>query len=95
MTDTLLEPFRAPHAPFAQHRSFDVSQFVVTRDYGKNGFESVSHPEWTRESIIRDIIEGQVDRVVSVVEFNSVEGWSNDITDDIRMSVIARQAVAA
>lgn len=69
---------------FAPHRTFDASSFVVTRDFGPLGCESVSHPEWTLRSIIRDIIELQIDRVVSVVEFNPVEGWSKDITDSVR-----------
>jgi hypothetical protein len=80
------------HPRFKPFYPIDASQFVVTRDFGNLGFESVSHPEWTRESIVRDIIELQIDRVASVSEFNPVEGWSKDITDDIREAVEARLA---
>lgn len=72
---------------FSPLHPIDASQFVVTRDYGKLGLESVTSPDTTRASIVRDIVSGEIDRVASVVEFNPVEGWSKDITDDIRDAV--------
>lgn len=80
---------------FAKHQSFDCSQFVVTRDFGALGLESVMHPEATMNSVAFDIVAGQIDRVVSVVEFNVVEGWARDITDDIRDAVRGKREVAA
>lgn len=78
-------PFKAP----------DQSFFIVTRDFGKLGFESVSDPDATRESIISDIATGQIDRVAYVIECNPVEGWSCDCTADIFESVAARLVEAA
>jgi hypothetical protein len=62
----------------------DQSFFLVMRDFGKLGFESVTDPNATRESIVRDIASGQIDRVAYVIECNPVEGWSREITSDIK-----------
>lgn len=73
----------------------DQSYFIVMRDFGKLGFESVSDPDMTRDSIINDIATGQIDRVAYVIECNPVEGWSHDITDGINEAVAERIARAA
>ena len=93
MTDTLLEPFRAPHAPFAQHRRFERPIYVVLRDFGKLGIEGVTDPSDTRETIINDIASGQIDRVISVTEIIGSE--ASDITEIIRDAVEARVQRAA
>lgn len=83
---------------FAPHRTLDQSSFIVMRDFGKLGFESVTSPDDTRDSIIESIAQRQIDRVVSVVEYNVVEGWSKDITADIRDAVeqlVVERALAA
>ncbi len=58
----------------------DQSLFIVMRDYGRLGMESVSDPDMTREGIVRDIVSGQIERVVYVIEVNAAEKWSRDIT---------------
>lgn len=69
--------------------NFDRPQFMVVRNFGDLGLESVTHPnEDTRESIIEDIATGQIDRVVAVFELNPVEGWSRDLTAEIAEAVI-------
>lgn len=83
---------------FAPHRSPDQSSFIVMRDFGRLGLESVTSPDDTRDSIIESIAQRQIDRVVSVVEYNVVEGWSKDITADIRDAVeqiVVERALAA
>lgn len=83
-----------PHQAFVQHRTFTLPLYIILRDFGKLGFESVSDPEATRASIIDDIASGQIDRVVSVIEVFADEGHSRDVTDDIREAVEARCALA-
>jgi hypothetical protein len=73
----------------------DQSFFIVTRDYGKLGFESVTDPDATRDSVINDIASGQIDRVAYVIECNPVEGWAHDITADINEAVADRLIKAA
>jgi len=65
------------------HAAPDQSLFIVTRDFGKLGLESVTDPAATRETIINLIATHQIDRVAFVVECNPVEGWSRDITSDV------------
>lgn len=67
---------------FAPHRTFTAPVYLVTRDFGKLGFEAVSDPEATLSSIVDDISRGQIDRVVSVTEIH--EGIAIDITDAVR-----------
>lgn len=33
--------------------------------------------------IVKDIADGQIEDVLTVIEFNPVEGWSNDVTADV------------
>ena len=40
------------------------------------------------KSIIRDISEGQYSNPVRVVAFNTAEGWSRDVTEDIAREMI-------
>jgi hypothetical protein len=61
----------------------DRSLFIITRDFGALGLESVTDPNATLGSIINDIATGQIDRVAFIVECNAHEGWSKDCTDDI------------
>jgi hypothetical protein len=36
-----------------------------------------------RATLIRDLLEGQYDNPVRVVAFNTAEGWSRDVSEDI------------
>ena len=40
--------------------------------------ESIDHP-----TLINDLLSGQYDKVLRVVAFNPVEGWSRDASEDI------------
>lgn len=75
--------------------NFDHSLFMVIRNFGDLGMESVTQPTDTRESIVKDIATGQTDRVVAVFELNPVEKWSRDITADIAEAVIMFNAKRA
>lgn len=67
--------------------------YIVMRDFGKLGFESVTDPDMTRASIAGDIATGQIDRVAYVIEAFPLEGSSRDITDDI-FEAARKQAAA-
>lgn len=68
----------------------DQSLYIVMRDWGKLGLESVTEPDMTRESIAHDIRKGQIYAVVYVIECNPVEGWARDVTAEIN-EMAARQ----
>jgi hypothetical protein len=48
--------------------------------------------EADRETIIRDIIGGQYEKAARVVAFNTAEGWSRDISEDIAREIVERRA---
>ena len=39
--------------------------------------------EADRETLIRDLVEGQYSHPVRIVAFNTTEGWSRDVTKDV------------
>jgi hypothetical protein len=82
----------SPQPRFAPHHPATGRFYVVTRDYGRLGRESVSDPEWTANSIVRDIAAGQLDRVSQVLVLE--DGVYADITDDIREAVEAQRVAA-
>lgn len=43
-----------------------------------------------RESIIRGFISGQYENALRVVSFNTAEGWSRDVSEDIASEIIDR-----
>ena len=46
--------------------------------------------EANRESIIRNFLSGQYGNAVQVVAFNTAEGWSWDVSEDIAREVLQR-----
>jgi hypothetical protein len=48
------------------------------------------HDELANEpAIIEWLIEGQFDHPLRVVAFNSAEGWSRDVTEDVALKLLA------
>lgn len=45
-----------------------------------------------RQSTIQQIASGEFPDLVQVLEFNPVEGWSRDVTEDVAMEVSTRWA---
>jgi hypothetical protein len=43
-----------------------------------------------RETIIRNFLSGQYSNALRVVAFNTVEGWSRDVSEDIAGEVLER-----
>jgi hypothetical protein len=65
---------------------------IVLADFGQGGqaFLETEPRDATFERAVADIIEGQVDRVVAVVQLNPSEGWSRDVTEDTAQAVSDR-----
>jgi hypothetical protein len=77
-----------------RRHTWDKSLFVVMVDYGKFGVESITKPDMTRASLIKDIFDGQFERIIGIFELNPVEQWSRDITSEIldEVEVLAEAA---
>jgi hypothetical protein len=73
-------------------RSDDITVYLVLNDNGKLGLAYVETDpaEADRESIIRNFLSGQYGNAVQVVAFNTAEGWSWDVSEDVAREVLQR-----
>jgi hypothetical protein len=71
--------------------SDDVTVYLVLNDY-KTGLAYVetAPAEADRETIIRNFLTGQYGDALRVVAFNTAEGWSRDVSQDIAGEVLER-----
>jgi hypothetical protein len=66
--------------------SFDRDIYLVLDDFGDRlGWAwpetDVAHTD--RATVIRHLLEGQYSSPVRIIAFNTAEGWSRDVTEDI------------
>jgi hypothetical protein len=73
---------------------FDVDVYLVLDDFGKLGraYREADEEEANRETVIRDLMEGQYNNPVRIVAFNTAQSWSRDVTEDIAREIQARAA---
>ena len=71
---------------------FDVDEYLVLDDFGRIGRAYVQADEESsdRGSVIRRLIEGQYRKHDQNVAFNTSEGWSRDVSEDIAREIIER-----
>jgi hypothetical protein len=71
--------------------SDDVTVYLVLNDY-KTGlaFVETAPAEADRETIIRNFLSGEYSNALRVVAFNTIEGWSRDVSEDIASEVLER-----
>src|SRR4051812_22560256 len=72
-------------SPSIVPREDDQDIYLVLDDFGRLGQAwRETDPENTdRETVIRDLLDGQYSDPVRVVCFNTAEGWSRDVSEDI------------
>ncbi len=63
----------------------DHDTYLVLEDFGRTGcaWRETDVESADRETLIRDLVEGQYSKPVRIVAFNTAEGWSRDVTVDI------------
>jgi hypothetical protein len=63
----------------------DQDTYLVLDDFGRIGcsWRETGAENADRETLIRDLVEGQYSHPVRIVAFNTAEGWSRDVTMDI------------
>lgn len=71
-------PSIVPHAA-------DRDTYLVLDQFGRVGccWRETDAEEADRETLIRDLVEGQYSHPVRIVAFNTTEGWSRDMTKDV------------
>jgi hypothetical protein len=70
----------------------DVTVYLVINDFGQFGkaYVETDIAEADRDAIIRNFITGQYGNALRVVAFNTAEGWSRDVSEDIANEVLER-----
>jgi hypothetical protein len=74
--------------------NFDVAVHIVLDDYGKAGrvYRETDERSASLETVIDDLLTGQFNNPVRVVAFNTSEGWSRDVSEDVAREVMRRVA---
>jgi len=68
----------------APHHGPEQDTYLVLDDFGRIGRAWRADEGATdRETMIRDLVEGEFNNPVRIVAFNTAEGWSRDVTVDI------------
>ena len=63
----------------------DVTVYLVVNDFGQFGkaYVETDIAEADCETVIRNFLSGQYSNALRVVAFNTAEGWSRDVSEDI------------
>ena len=74
--------------------NFDVAVHIVLDDYGKAGrvYRETDEQRASFETVVDDLLTGQYNNPVRVVAFNTSEGWSRDVSEDVAREVLKRAA---
>ena len=80
-----LAPDQQPH---------DVTVYIVLNDFGQLGRAYVETDEAAadEQTVINNISSGEYSNPVRVVAFNTAEGWSRDVTEDIARALLEQEA---
>jgi hypothetical protein len=70
----------------------DVTAYIVVEDFGDLGqaFRETDIADADFDTMVRNIISGEYRNPLRVVAFNTVEGWSRDVSEDIANEVLDR-----
>jgi hypothetical protein len=73
---------------------FDADVYLVLDDFGKLGraYREVDEEHADRETVIRNLIDGQYNNPVRIVCFNTAEGRSRDVTEEFAREIQDRAA---
>jgi hypothetical protein len=71
--------------PSVMPRGDDQNVYMVADDLGRTGRiwpeAAVETTDW--ETVIQDLLSGQYTNPIRVIGFNTVEGWSQDVSTDV------------
>jgi hypothetical protein len=83
---------RQPRSAPSLVPSYDVNVYIVLDDFGKIGraYRETDEAETDLENVIEYMMEGQYSHPMRVVGFNTSEGWSKDVSEDVAWEVVKR-----
>ena len=70
----------------------DQTVYLVADDFGKLGrsWREADYELTDLETTIQDLLSGQYQNPIRVIAFNTAEGWSQDVSEDIAREVRRR-----
>ena len=73
---------------------FDVTVHIVLDDFSRAGrvYRETAEEDTTLGSVVDDLSTDQFNNPVRVVAFNTSEGWSRDVSEDVAREVLRRVA---
>jgi hypothetical protein len=75
-----------------RHPENDVTAYIVLENFGDLGraFRETGIAEADHDTIVRHMISGEYEDPLRVVAFNTVEGWSRDVSEEIAYGLTKR-----
>jgi hypothetical protein len=83
------------NSPSIVPREANQDTYLVLDDFGGRlgrVWRETNEEDTDRETLIRDLVEGEYSDPARIVAFNTAEGWSRDMTKDIADEVRRRFA---
>jgi hypothetical protein len=70
----------------------DRNVYIVVDDFGRSGrcYRETDVEAADLETLILDMLEGQYQNPCRVVAFNTAEGWSQDVSEDVTQELRRR-----
>jgi hypothetical protein len=80
--------------PLVPKQTDDVTVYLVLNDCGPLGRAYVETDEANaaERDVVSNIARGDYAKPVRVVAFNTADGWSRDVTEDIAQALLERDA---
>jgi hypothetical protein len=72
--------------------SFDMTVHIVLNDFGQLGrsYLETDEENATFDMVVQWMLQGQFSRPLRVVAFNTAEGWSRDVSEDVAWEILRR-----
>jgi hypothetical protein len=70
--------------------NYDTTVYIVLNDYGKLvcAYVETDETEAHENVVVADIIDGQYSRPTRVIAFNTHQGWSRDVSEQIARKIL-------
>jgi hypothetical protein len=84
----MLSPFPTPNLV----PDFDVTVHIVLDDFGRLGraYRETDEAGASREDVIDGLLTGQFNNPLRVIAFNTAEGWSRDVSEEVAWELTRR-----
>lgn len=68
----------------------DHDIYLVLNDYGRPGiaWAEIDIEDTRYETVLEDLLDGQYSGPLRVIGFNTVEGWSRDVSEDVARDLV-------